>query len=156
MFILNKPTIDWNTLFQCIGLLGLEMMDVIFCLLPPVISKSFGTNKAKNDSDCQITIYELDSGINLELKCTSFPASLSLDLDKIYHSQTSVREFDHFKSFYENMASSKLSNTLATTRLLPHFTRPNIEAMKSCRIKELGCVNESQFICTFKKFTIMN
>ena len=45
------------------------------------------------------------------------------------------------------MDRSKFSNIIATTRLLPHFSRNNITALKLCIFEQLGCENESQFLC---------
>ena len=45
------------------------------------------------------------------------------------------------------MDRSKYSNIIATTRLLPHFSSQNINKFKSCIFEQLGCKNESQFIC---------
>ena len=45
------------------------------------------------------------------------------------------------------MDRSKLSNVIATTRLLRHFSRVNLNTMKSYIYQELGCENESQFLC---------
>ena len=45
------------------------------------------------------------------------------------------------------MERSSLSNIISATRLLPHFSSQNINLMKSCIFEQLGCENESQFIC---------
>ena len=45
------------------------------------------------------------------------------------------------------MDRSKLSNVIATTRLLPFFSTQNVSQMKSCIFEQLGCENESQFLC---------
>ena len=45
------------------------------------------------------------------------------------------------------MDRSKLSNVIATTRLLQHFSRVNLNTIKSYIYQELGCENESQFVC---------
>ena len=45
------------------------------------------------------------------------------------------------------MDRSKLSNVIATTRLLPFFSPQNVSQMKSCILEQLGCKNESQFLC---------
>ena len=45
------------------------------------------------------------------------------------------------------MNRSKLSNVLSTTRLLPYFSNDNVDEVKLCLYQELGCENESQFVC---------
>ena len=45
------------------------------------------------------------------------------------------------------MNHSKTSNLLITTRVLPHFNRENLTRIKSCIFEQLGCTNESQFLC---------
>ena len=45
------------------------------------------------------------------------------------------------------MDRSKLSNLVATTRLLQHFSSITLNAVKSIIYAELGCQNESQFLC---------
>ena len=45
------------------------------------------------------------------------------------------------------MERSKFSNIIAITRLMPYFSNENISTIKSCIFCELGCENESQFIC---------
>ena len=45
------------------------------------------------------------------------------------------------------MLRSKFSNIIATSRLLPHFSTENISVIKSCILEQLGCENESQFLC---------
>ena len=44
------------------------------------------------------------------------------------------------------MDRSKFSNIIATTRLLPHFSKQNIAIVKSCILEQLQCENETQFI----------
>ena len=36
---------------------------------------------------------------------------------------------------------------LITTRLLPHFSAKNVDAMKSCIFHQFGCTNEVEFLC---------
>ena len=45
------------------------------------------------------------------------------------------------------MDRSRLSNIIAVTRVLQHFTPQSIELIKPCIFKELKCQNESDFIC---------
>ena len=45
------------------------------------------------------------------------------------------------------MKRSKRSNIIATTRLLPHFSRANLNAIKWCIFEQTGCSTKSQFIC---------
>ena len=45
------------------------------------------------------------------------------------------------------MLHSKLSDIIATSRLLPHFTPHNVNALKTCIFDQLGCKNESEFLC---------
>ena len=45
------------------------------------------------------------------------------------------------------MDRSRLSNVISVTRLLPHFSRENVDTMKSCIFEQLECDNESQFLC---------
>ena len=45
------------------------------------------------------------------------------------------------------MDRSKLSNIIATTRLLPFFSTQHVSQIKSCIFEQLGCQNESQFLC---------
>ena len=45
------------------------------------------------------------------------------------------------------MDRSKLSNIFATTRLLPFFSSQNVNRIKCCIFEQLGCENESQFLC---------
>ena len=49
------------------------------------------------------------------------------------------------------MDRSKLSNVLSTTRLLPYFSNDNVDKVRSCLYHELGCENESQFVCKILK-----
>ena len=44
------------------------------------------------------------------------------------------------------MDRGPLSNILAATRLLPHFSQQNLHEMKSCIFEQLGCKNEYDFI----------
>ena len=44
------------------------------------------------------------------------------------------------------MERSKLSNIISTTRLLPHFSDVNINAIKSCIFEQLDITTESQFV----------
>ena len=41
----------------------------------------------------------------------------------------------------------KLCNIIATTRVLTHFSSDNVAMIKSCIFEQLGCENESDFIC---------
>ena len=45
------------------------------------------------------------------------------------------------------MERSKASNILITTRLLSHFDAESVTSMKCCIFEQLGCINESQFLC---------
>ena len=45
------------------------------------------------------------------------------------------------------MDRSQLSNIIATTRLVHHFSQPNLDVLKSCIFKQLGCHNEANFLC---------
>ena len=45
------------------------------------------------------------------------------------------------------MDRSKLSHMISTTRLLPHFSSTNVDAIKSCLFDQLGIETESQFLC---------
>ena len=45
------------------------------------------------------------------------------------------------------MDRSKLCNIISITRLLPHFSNKNMNEIKSCIFSQLGCENESQFLC---------
>ena len=45
------------------------------------------------------------------------------------------------------MDRSKLSHIISTTRLLPHFSPTNVDAMKSCLFDQLEIKTESQFLC---------
>ena len=45
------------------------------------------------------------------------------------------------------MDRSKFSNILANTRLLKHFSQENVEVIKEYIFDQLGCQNESDFIC---------
>ena len=45
------------------------------------------------------------------------------------------------------MLHSKLSDIITTSRLLPHFTPQNVNALKTCIFDQLGCKNESEFLC---------
>ena len=45
------------------------------------------------------------------------------------------------------MDQSRLSNIIAVTRLLPHFSPENVDVMKSCIFEQFECENESQFLC---------
>ena len=45
------------------------------------------------------------------------------------------------------MNRSALSNIIATTRLLPHFSSENLALLKSCIFDEVKCDNEKDFLC---------
>ena len=45
------------------------------------------------------------------------------------------------------MDRSRLSNIIATTRLLAHFLQQNVDSMKSCIFEQMECENECEFIC---------
>ena len=45
------------------------------------------------------------------------------------------------------MDRSRLSNIVATTQLLPHLSSENLTEISKCIWDQLGCENESQFIC---------
>ena len=49
------------------------------------------------------------------------------------------------------MERSNFANVLITTRLLPHFTTDNMEAIKSCIFQQLQCNSEPQFYCKLLK-----
>ena len=45
------------------------------------------------------------------------------------------------------MLHSKLSDIIATSQLFPHFTAQNVNSLKTCIFDQLGCKNESEFLC---------
>ena len=45
------------------------------------------------------------------------------------------------------MDRSKLSLVISTTRLLPHFSSTNVDAVKTCIFEQLGIETDAQFVC---------